>query len=150
MDIDAETKPVEDDSFKVPSLPGFVKPASVNKKVSENEIAKETSDQDDQTVPEIDTVPSETSEEVRVESEKEKAPSNQVTAPPFQYQEPSWGGVPEKPYCLEILKNGTIVDTFKLEGKSHFTVGRLPICDVPFEHPSLSRYHAILQFKTHA
>ena len=41
-----------------------------------------------------------------------------------------------------------LVDTFKLEGKSHFTVGRLPICDVPFEHPSLSRYHAILQFKS--
>ena len=148
MDIDAETKPVEDDSFKVPSSLGFAKPASVNKKVSE--ISKEKSDQDDQTVPEMDTEPSdsETSDEVRAESEKEKAPSNEVTAPPFQYQEPSWGGVPDKPYCLEILKNGTIVATFKLEGKSNFTVGRLPICDVPFEHPSLSRYHAILQFKT--
>ena len=148
MDIDAETKPVEDDSFKVPSSLGFAKPASVNKKVSE--ISKEKSDQDDQTVPEMDTEPSdsETSDEVRAESEKEKAPSNEITAPPFQYQEPSWGGVPDKPYCLEILKNGTIVATFKLEGKSNFTVGRLPICDVPFEHPSLSRYHAILQFKT--
>ena len=93
---------------------------------------------DDQNVPEIDkeNVP-----------EEKSAP---VIAPAFQYQEPSWGGVPDpdRVYTLEILKNGTIVDTFKLVGKSYFTVGRLPICDVPFEHPSLSRYHAILQFKT--
>ena len=148
MDIDAETKPAEDDSFKVPLLPSFAKPASVNNESENVTEVKEKSDQDDQTVPEVDTVASEASDEVRTESEKDKPPSSQVTAPPFQYQEPSWGGVSDKPYSLEILKNGTIVDTFKLEGKSHFTVGRLPICDVPFEHPSLSRYHAILQFKT--
>ena len=149
MDIDAETKPAEDDSFKVPLLPSFAKPASVNNESESVTEVKEKSDQDDQTVPEVDTVAIETSNEVGTESEKiQQPPSSPVTAPPFQYQEPSWGGVSNKPYSLEILKNGTIVDTFKLEGKSHFTVGRLPICDVPFEHPSLSRYHAILQFKT--
>ena len=141
MDIDAETKPSEDDSFKVPSLPSFAKPASVNKNESETVAeVKEKSDHDDQTVPEIDTVPSETSDEVRAESEKEKPPSSPVTAPPFQYQEPSWGGVSDKPYSLEILKNGTIVDTFKLEGKSHFTVGRLPICDVAALRPTLPHH----------
>ena len=146
MDTDIETKPAKDESFKVPSLPSFAKPATVHK--NESEGVTVISDQDDQAVPEIDTELSESTNDVRAESEKDKPPSEQVTPPPFQYQEPSWGGVSDKPYSLEILKNGTIVDTFKLEGKSHFTVGRLPICDVPFEHPSLSRYHAILQFKT--
>ena len=140
MDVDTESKSAEDDSFKVPSLPPvFAKPVSENKNAS----VSDSRGQDDQTVPEIDNVPS---DQVETESEKEKQPSS-VPAPPFQYTEPSWGGLPDKPYCLEILKNGTIVDTFKLLGKSHFTVGRLPVCDVPFEHPSLSRYHAILQFK---
>ena len=146
MDTDIETKPAKEESFKVPSLPSFAKPATVHK--NESEGVTVISDQDDQAVPEIDTELSESTNDVRAESEKDKPPSEQVTPPPFQYQEPSWGGVSDKPYSLEILKNGTIVDTFKLEGKSHFTVGRLPICDVPFEHPSLSRYHAILQFKT--
>ena len=146
MDTDIETKPAKEESFKVPSLPSFAKPATVHK--NESEGVTVISDQDDQAVPEIDTELSESTNDVRAESEKDKPPSEQVTPPPFQYQEPSWGGVSDKPYSLEILKNGMIVDTFKLEGKSHFTVGRLPICDVPFEHPSLSRYHAILQFKT--
>ncbi|XP_034713303.1 kanadaptin isoform X1 [Etheostoma cragini] len=71
--------------------------------------------------------------------------------PPIPYTEPPWGGVaPDIPYALEILKNGTIVDTVPLTQKSYFVVGRLPVCDVSLEHPSISRYHAIIQYRRQA
>ena len=68
--------------------------------------------------------------------------------PPIPYTEPLWGGIAsEIPYELEILKNGAILDTLPLTHSSYFVVGRLPVCDVSLEHPSISRYHAVLQFR---
>uniref|UniRef100_A0A665V7G6 FHA domain-containing protein n=1 Tax=Echeneis naucrates TaxID=173247 RepID=A0A665V7G6_ECHNA len=71
--------------------------------------------------------------------------------PPLPYTEPPWGGkASEIPYALEILKNGTIVDKLPLTDRSFFVVGRLPVCDVSLEHPSISRYHAVIQFRGQA
>ncbi|XP_039993299.1 kanadaptin [Xiphias gladius] len=71
--------------------------------------------------------------------------------PPLPYTEPPWGGrAPDIPYALEILKNGTIVDKVPLTHRSFFVVGRLPVCDVFLEHPSISRYHAVIQFRGQA
>ena len=42
---------------------------------------------------------------------------------------------------------GKIVDTIQLDSKPFIVFGRLPTCDVPMEHPSLSRFHAILQYR---
>jgi len=71
--------------------------------------------------------------------------------PPIPYTEPPWGGnAPDVPYALEIIKNGTIVDTVPLAHKSYFVVGRLPVCDVALEHPSISRYHATIQYRRQA
>ncbi|XP_041668926.1 kanadaptin isoform X2 [Cheilinus undulatus] len=71
--------------------------------------------------------------------------------PPIPYTEPSWGGsAPDIPYALEILKNGAIVDTVPLTQRSYFVVGRLPVCDVSLEHPSISRYHAVIQYRGEA
>ena len=71
--------------------------------------------------------------------------------PPIPYTEPPWGGkAPDTPYALEILKNGIIVDTVPLTKSSYFVVGRLPVCDVSLEHPSISRYHAVIQYRGHA
>ncbi|XP_044231944.1 kanadaptin [Thunnus albacares] len=68
--------------------------------------------------------------------------------PPLPYTEPSWGGkAPDDSYSLEILKNGAIVDTVHLTHTSYFVVGRLPVCDVSLEHPSISRYHAVIQYR---
>ncbi|XP_070698198.1 kanadaptin isoform X2 [Pempheris klunzingeri] len=68
--------------------------------------------------------------------------------PPIPYTEPPWGGrAPDIPYALEILKNGTIVDKVPLTHGSYFVVGRLPVCDVSLEHPSISRYHAVIQYR---
>lgn len=69
--------------------------------------------------------------------------------PPLKYTEPSWGGnTPDISYSLEILKNGTIVDTVPLTERSYYVVGRLPVCDVSLEHPSISRYHAVIQYRS--
>ncbi|XP_037098369.1 kanadaptin isoform X2 [Syngnathus acus] len=68
--------------------------------------------------------------------------------PPLPYTEPEWGGpAPDDLYALEILKNGTIVDKVLLMHQGYFVVGRLPVCDVPLEHPSISRYHAVIQYR---
>ncbi|CAB1334826.1 unnamed protein product [Coregonus sp. 'balchen'] len=67
--------------------------------------------------------------------------------PPVPYTEPSWAGVADFPYSLEILKNGTIFDTVPLTQQSYFVVGRLPVCDISLEHPSISRYHAVIQYR---
>ncbi|KAM9571646.1 kanadaptin isoform 1-T1 [Salvelinus alpinus] len=67
--------------------------------------------------------------------------------PPVPYAEPPWAGVADVPYSLETLKNGTIVDTVPLTQQSYFVVGRLPVCDVSLEHPSISRYHAVIQYR---
>jgi len=143
--VDEEPKEMSD-NFKVPNLP-FKLPES---KGTTGEF-KEPSIPVSNKVPAHDAESvNEDSEEVKELEDNLKSASELKTAQtlPLQYLEPSWGGLPNKPYHLEILKNGTIVDTVKLENKSFFTIGRLPVCDVPFEHPSLSRYHAVLQFKT--
>ena len=74
------------------------------------------------------------------------------SAPPLQYSEPSWGGKPPegKTYTLEELKSGTIVKVHNLSEKSFFVIGRLPVNDIQLEHPSLSRFHAVVQYRVEA
>ncbi len=78
-------------------------------------------------------------------STKSPAEIAKANSIPLPYQEPSWGGVPENKYYLEVLKTGTIVDTIQLKDKSFFTVGRLANCDIILEHPSLSRYQPLFK-----
>ena len=65
--------------------------------------------------------------------------------PELSYTEPMWSGRPVEAYHLLVIKNGVEVDTIKLTDKSFCIFGRLPTCHVQLEHPSVSRYHAILQ-----
>ncbi|XDV43675.1 hypothetical protein PO909_012114 [Leuciscus waleckii] len=67
--------------------------------------------------------------------------------PPVPYAEPPWGSVPDISYSFELLKNGAILDAVPLTQRSYFVVGRLPVCDVSLEHPSISRYHAVVQYR---
>ncbi|KAL2099418.1 hypothetical protein ACEWY4_005898 [Coilia grayii] len=67
--------------------------------------------------------------------------------PPLPYTEPQWGGVADMPYAVEVLKNGAIVNRVPLTQQGYFVVGRLPVCDISLEHPSISRYHAVLQYR---
>lgn len=79
----------------------------------------------------------------------------------LQYTKPEWSGRPpacitenilnEEGYCdhyfLEVIKNGTVIEKISLS-KEFISFGRLDICDVLCEHPTLSRYHAILQYSS--
>lgn len=88
--------------------------------------------------------------EIANERSKEKAPPKEKkeTVPELPYKEPTWSGIPEELYSLEVLKNGCIVSTIDLTSKPFHVFGRLPNCDVSLEHPSVSRYHAVIQHKT--
>ena len=78
------------------------------------------------------------------------------SAAPLEYREPEGWLEPtgetlppsNDPYFVEEIKNGTIVATHKLVSKTFFVVGRLPANDIKLEHPSLSRHHAVLQYKS--
>ena len=88
--------------------------------------------------------------EITNEGSKEKASPKEKkeTVPELPYKEPSWSGIPEELYSLEVLKNGCIISTIDLTSKPFHVFGRLPNCDVSLEHPSVSRYHAVIQHKT--
>ncbi|XP_046545133.1 kanadaptin-like isoform X2 [Haliotis rubra] len=76
-------------------------------------------------------------------SPAEQLRNAQVTIP---YKEPSWSGLCDESYQFEVLKNGSIIDNVDLTKQPFYVFGRLPSCDVTMEHPSLSRYHAVVQF----
>ncbi|CAD6188124.1 unnamed protein product [Caenorhabditis auriculariae] len=74
-----------------------------------------------------------------------------IAPPELSYKPPPWACQPddEMDYKLEVLKDGRILTQFDMRERKHPTfivIGRLPSCDVVLEHPSISRYHSILQF----
>lgn len=79
-------------------------------------------------------------------SPAEQLKHSQVIVP---YKEPIWSGIPPETdkYSFDVLKDGTIIDCIELGKKPWIVFGRLPSCDVCLEHPSLSRYHAVVQYR---
>lgn len=70
--------------------------------------------------------------------------------PPVPYREPAWSQKcdPALNYGFEVLKNGVIIEEVKqLQNKPFWLFGRLPNCDINMAHPTISRYHAILQYR---
>ncbi|KAJ3005606.1 Kanadaptin [Thoreauomyces humboldtii] len=67
--------------------------------------------------------------------------------PPLNYTTPEWSCAPQDVRYFEVLKNGKIVSTSPPITKAFLLAGRLPICDFDLEHASVSRYHAVVQFK---
>lgn len=121
----------------------------------EDKIAKKNDIDEEQGEP-VFSIP-----QIPIQSSKALKPlvSNQI--PNLQYTKPEWSGKPpacntesilnEEGYCdhyfLEVIKNGTVVETISLS-KEFVSFGRLNLCDVLCEHPTLSRYHAILQYSS--
>ena len=70
-----------------------------------------------------------------------------VSAPPLPYTVPHWSGKPcGQAFSLSVIKNGTIIQKIDISHKSYIVFGRIDSCDVILEHPSASRYHAVLQY----
>ncbi|CAG8446679.1 14238_t:CDS:10 [Gigaspora rosea] len=68
------------------------------------------------------------------------------SVPPVPYEKPDWSNIPQVDYGFEVIKGGLSVEIIDLPSKDFLVLGRLPVCDLSMEHPSISRYHAIIQF----
>ncbi|EDW95935.1 kanadaptin [Drosophila yakuba] len=69
------------------------------------------------------------------------------------YKVPKWSAPPaeNQNYSFEVLKSGQIIDTVhQLQQQAIWTFGRLPENDVPAAHPTISRFHVVLQYKPKA
>lgn len=72
------------------------------------------------------------------------------STPNCPYVEPSWSACPSKEhiYKFEVLKTGQIIDEIKnLQTKPFWVFGRSPGFDIEMAHPTVSRFHAILQYR---
>ncbi|XP_033225490.1 kanadaptin [Belonocnema kinseyi] len=92
-------------------------------------------------------------EKEKIEAEKEKQlkieKQKQAKAEvPLPYKEPAWSGKPDKEYKAEVLKSGLILEVIDLSKSNFYVVGRLPVCDISLAHPTISRYHAVFQYRS--
>ncbi|KAJ1406483.1 SMAD/FHA domain superfamily [Sesbania bispinosa] len=71
-------------------------------------------------------------------------PSQGVAVP---YKIPPWSAAPCHEFYLEVLKDGSIIDKLNVCEKGAYMFGRLDLCDFVLEHPTISRFHAVIQFK---
>ncbi|XP_008295285.1 kanadaptin isoform X2 [Stegastes partitus] len=138
---EAETSSVTEDN-KAQVVDTASETSATDNKTSEKDKEEDKKDEKDKKVAPVKAKP---------EAKPRVLPAKGPPAgkfPPLPYTEPHWGGTAsDVPYSLEILKNGTIVDKVPLTHSSYFVVGRLPVCDVSLEHPSISRYHAVIQYR---
>lgn len=78
--------------------------------------------------------------------ERKQEQPNSNLAPPYKI--PPWSGPPGHDFFLEILKDGAIINRYDVNEKGAYMFGRVDICDFVLEHPTISRFHAVLQFKS--
>ncbi|XP_030468896.2 uncharacterized protein LOC115687451 [Syzygium oleosum] len=62
------------------------------------------------------------------------------------YAIPPWSEPPRHQFSLEVLKDGAIIDQLSVHEKGAYMFGRVDLCDFVLEHPTVSRFHAVLQF----
>ncbi|XP_066451509.1 kanadaptin isoform X2 [Eleutherodactylus coqui] len=109
----------------------------------------------DQHIKPVNAAPSPPQLPSPISSHRETAPDHRArlpsdayrSCPAVPYEEPSWSGRPPALYSLEVLKGGSILSTKNLNDATWTIFGRLPTCHVSLEHPSVSRYHAVLQYR---
>ncbi|KAH9301581.1 hypothetical protein KI387_013164, partial [Taxus chinensis] len=70
-----------------------------------------------------------------------------ITSSSQPYVIPPWSEIPGHPYHVELVKDGAILDDLNVSQKGAYMFGRSDQCDFVLEHPTISRYHAVLQYK---
>nr|XP_045583117.1 kanadaptin-like isoform X2 [Procambarus clarkii] len=143
-----ETTVKNEDDFKAPADIPFKKPIFIsrtmrlNTKCDETQSNRSTAEKENKNI---------ISESVNTSKLLEKSPAQKLIekAVPIPYKEPTWSGLPPADYSFEVLKNGTIVEVISLN-KPFSVVGRLAQCDIVMEHPSLSRFHCVIQYRLEA
>ncbi|CAJ0838404.1 13602_t:CDS:10 [Entrophospora sp. SA101] len=125
---------------------------SQDSKQFEENLAKQNSNNDDNDKLENSNITT-TSTTSKLPSPPEKPQQKplilqqQQPPPPLQYTKPDWSGLPKDDYSFEVIKNGISLEIIDFpKSKEFLAIGRLPTCDIPMEHLSISRYHAVLQF----
>lgn len=116
---------------------GFVEPVPVTKEQTQDQVSNADKKSDVQKLAKNKLLSQ------QAFSPAERLKQANVVLP---YLEPPWSGLCQTKYYLEILKNGKIIGKVDLMEKPFYVFGRLASCDVQMEHPSLSRYHSVLQF----
>lgn len=90
--------------------------------------------------------------EERPDTEKpaEKPPVKATSESNCPYKEPTWSRSPDAThvYSFEVLKGGQIVENVRnLQTKAFWPIGKLPDNGIVMAHPTISRYHAVLQYR---
>ncbi|XP_033115928.1 kanadaptin-like [Anneissia japonica] len=147
----AGPKPDLGGSFKMPIFKGPIRKTS---KVKNFKTPSEKSPADSTKSPTVSVpVPPEKRNENERDSDEKlkktkRSPAEILATPPPPYREPAWSGIPEDEYYLEVLKGGTICAKIGLNDHPFHLFGRLETNHVQLDHPSLSRYHAVLQYRS--
>jgi hypothetical protein len=63
------------------------------------------------------------------------------------YVPPVWSSAPNHKFELEVIREGVEMGVLDVSVHTHYMFGRAPECDFIIEHPSISRRHAVIQFR---
>lgn len=132
-----------ENDFKVPTFEPKIKVAPKKTKSS-------TDDVDDLKEMPSETPPVTTTAVEEHEKAKCEANSEQKFQKCSPYMEPKWSASPDSSlvYSFEVLKGGQIVDNVNnLQSKAFWTIGKFQNNDIVMAHPTISRYHAVLQYR---
>jgi len=83
---------------------------------------------------------------VKIDRKAPSIPARNEVSKQDVYKEPAWSGVAEDSYSFEVLKEGVNLEPINLSGASYFIFGRHTSCDCQLIHPTISRFHLVMQY----
>lgn len=156
--VERKNNEENDGLFRMPSIVTKKKTGSVAKAFSEAELKDDVDQSLDGNARETpndisgSSVSNQQSSEIAANKSKSKkfSPAERLkeTESVIPYKEPEWSGLCEREYSFDIIKSGALIDHIDLSDKPYYVIGRLPSSDYTMDHPSLSRYHAVIQYCT--